>query len=317
MERGVYMIDDEKKLLIKIAHYYYMQGMTQEQIANKVSMSRQKVNRIIGSLFEKGIVTIKINDYQKSYAELEGRIEKRFNLKQVIVTDVEDEKIEDKLGNVAAKYLESVVKDGDVISVSWGKTLAAIADSMSILKRKNISVIQCVGGTNVKDISIMTDEITRVISNKLKANPYFMYAPSIVKDENTKRVIMSEDTVKNVFKMVEKSNIALVGIGGMSEKSTLHKYNFLDKNDFSSLKSNGCVGDICFIPFDINGKLVEKSMKKRIIGIDYNTLMDIPLVIGVAGGANKKEAILGALNGNFLDVLVTDFETANYILDTV
>lgn len=310
------MITSEKRLLIKIARYYYHQSMTQDQIAKKLSMSRQKVNRIIGTLVEKGIITIKINGYEESCVDLEERLEKTFNLKQAIVIK-EDKNIIEELGSVTAEYLENIIKDDMYIGVSWGKTLATVAQKISVMKKENISVLQCVGGKNVKDTSIMTDEITRVISNKLNANPYFLYAPAIVKDKNTREIIRNEETVKNVFNEFKKCNIALVGVGSINEDSTLSKYEFLMKDEIKSLCKKGCVGDICFMPFDINGMIVETDIKDRVIGIDDKSLMNIPLVVGVAGGSGKEKAILGALRSGFIDVIITDERSAKYSLNIV
>ena len=311
------MLEDERRLLLKIASDYYIKGMTQADIANKFSMSRQKVNRIVGSLIEKGIVSIKINGYDESCIELEEKLEKYFNLKQAIVIDTGEYNLVEKLGIATGGYLKEVIKDGMVIGVSWGKTLAAVVQSMPLLIRENVSIVQCVGGKNATDTSIMADEIVRVMAYKLNANPYFMYAPAIVKDETTKRIIRYEDTVRNVFNMIDKCNIALVGIGNVDEDATIYKHKFLSENEKDLLKSKGSIGDICFIPFNIKGEILKTDISERIIGIDASSLENIPLVIGVAGGEEKKKAVLGALKSGLLDVIVTDSNTANYVLNSI
>lgn len=310
-------MDNDRRLMLKIAHCYYIQGMTQSQIAEKLSMSRQRVNRIIGSLVDKGIVTIKINGYEESCLELEEMLENKFNLKQAIVTEVDGENVLEKLGAVTAEYLTRTLKDTMNICVSWGKTLSSVVHSMPTLNKGNISIVQCVGGKNVRDTSIMTDEITRVLANKLNATSYFLYAPAIVKDKNTKKIIMNEETVKNVFNMMNKCDMALVGIGSLNESSTLYEYGFLTKEEIDILRGKGCVGDMCFIPFDADGNTIETDLRDRIIGIDAQTLKNIPMVVGIAGGEGKEKAVLGALKTGFLDVLITDKKTAEYILDSI
>lgn len=311
------MVEDERRLLLKIASDYYIKGMTQGEIASKFSMSRQKVNRIMGSLIAKGIVSIKINGYDESCLDLEEKLEKHFKLKQAIVIDTGGYNLIEKLGTATAGYLKDVIKNGMVIGVSWGKTLAAVVQSMPILKREDVSVVQCVGGKNDADTSIMADEIVRGMAYKLNASPYFMYAPAIVKDETTKRIIRYEETIKHVFSIIDKCNIALVGIGSVDEGSTIYKHKFLSKDEKNLLKNKGSVGDICFIPFNINGEIVETEISNRIIGIDATSLINIPLVIGVAGGEEKKRTVLGALKSGLLDVIITDSSTANYVLTSM
>ncbi|MCJ7689713.1 MAG: RNA polymerase subunit sigma-70, partial [Clostridiaceae bacterium] len=114
-----------------------------------------------------------------------------------------------------------------------------------------------------------------------------------------------------------KCNIALVGIGNVDEGSTLYKHKFLGKDEKDLIKSKGGVVDICFIPFNINGEIVETEISNRIIGIDATSLIDIPLVIGVAGGEEKKNTVLGALKSGLLNVIITDSDTASYVLESM
>jgi lsr operon transcriptional repressor len=56
------------------------------------------------------------------------------------------------------------------------------------------------------------------------------------------------------------------------------------------------------------------ELNQRIVGIELKDLQDIKQVIGVAGGEAKAEAILGALRGDHINVLVTDDGAAGKVL---
>ena len=75
----------KRNLNIKIAYWYYTLGMTQDEIAKRLSFTRQKVNQIINSLVDLDVVTINIHGYERDNIELEGKIEERFGLKEAIV----------------------------------------------------------------------------------------------------------------------------------------------------------------------------------------------------------------------------------------
>lgn len=305
----------EKRMLVKIAHYYYELGMTQEDIGQRLSMSRQKVNRMIKSLIEKEIVSIKINGYDETYVGLEDTLEKEFSLKEVIVTSVDDEDVLiDKLSDAAALYLERTIENNETIGVSWGTTLSSTAAKLKSLRKKNISVVQIVGGENLQDPSLKADEITRVIANKLNGTPYLMYAPAIVKDERLKTAMMNEQSIKNIFNLIKNCTTAVVGIGNLTEDSTICKQSYLTKENLEKLKQQKCVGDICLQAYKISGEVIEDNISKRVIGIGADDLKNIPRVIGIAGGKEKTKAILGALRAGFIDVLVTDNITAENIL---
>jgi DNA-binding transcriptional regulator LsrR (DeoR family) len=72
----------------------------------------------------------------------------------------------------------------------------------------------------------------------------------------------------------------------------------------------GAVGEICARFFDIQGKRVHTAFDDRIIAIDTDDFLRIPVRIGIAGTPAKLNAIIGALRGRYITVLITDFETA-------
>ncbi len=309
-------MNNKKRELIKIAYYYYKLGMTQGKIAKKMSVSRQKVNRLIGTLVDEGIVNITINGYENYYIEMEKKIEKQYSLKEAIIIDNdEEENLIEKLGIAGANYLDKVVKRGSTIGVSWGKTLSSVAENITNSKKKDISVVQLVGGLNMEHRSINADEITRAIADAFNGKPNIMYAPAIVKDINTKQTLMSDRSIKSIFDKIYECDMAMVGIGELSRNATLFKHNYLSEEDFQKLKEENCVGDICSHYFNIEGEPVLNEINNRVIGPSLSDLNEIDLVIGIAGGKEKVAAIKGALRGRHLDVLITDNTVAKNIID--
>jgi lsr operon transcriptional repressor len=90
---------------------------------------------------------------------------------------------------------------------------------------------------------------------------------------------------------------------------------YLEADDVSRLPERGVVGDILGQFFDAAGNVVKLPIHDRRIGIELADLVRIPKVVGVAGGLPKAKAILGALHGGYLDVLVTDETTALHLLE--
>jgi deoxyribonucleoside regulator len=306
---------NNRRLLIKIAHYYYKLGMTQDDIAKKLSMSRQRINRLSKRLIDEGIVKITINTYDNDYIEMESLLEKKFNLKEAfIIPRLEYEKVQKSLGCAGASYLSNILKDNTVIGVSWGTTLSEVAANMEIQFSNNISIVQIVGGMNLGDSSLKSDEIARSIAYSLNATPYLMYAPAIVKDINAHDAIMSEQSIQNIFSKISTCDIAIVGIGTLDKGSTLFNQKYLDPSDLEALKNAKAVGDICSRYYDIDGKEIKDNPNFSVIGISLDDLKNIDTVIGVAGGDDKAEAIYGALKGKYLNVLITDNVTAKEIL---
>jgi DNA-binding transcriptional regulator LsrR (DeoR family) len=80
------------------------------------------------------------------------------------------------------------------------------------------------------------------------------------------------------------------------------------------LKNQGAVGDILLHFYDRDGKYVNNPIQERMIILNYDDLLRIPNVIGVATGPEKVVAIHGALKSGAVHHLVTDMETAQAVL---
>ena len=80
------------------------------------------------------------------------------------------------------------------------------------------------------------------------------------------------------------------------------------------LLKNGVVGDIALRFFDAQGQPVHSEIDNRVIGITLDQLQRTRRVVGIAGGPTKFQAVLGALRGKLINVLITDSVTAERLL---
>ncbi|WP_176461712.1 sugar-binding transcriptional regulator [Anaeromicrobium sediminis] len=305
------MQNSNNRELIKIAYYYYEKGLTQAQIAKKMVMSRQKVNRLLKKARNENIVQIKIIDIDKYNLELETKLEEKFNLTQsVVVSSIDEDMITTSLGIAGAEYLEELLVKGDVVGVTWGKTLSEVANRLSYNSKLQIPVVQLIGGLDIGFTALKPDEITRTIAEKLGGNPYLLYAPAIVDNKETKTAMISDDSLKTTFKNMEKCNVIVVGIGELNKNSTL----YFNKQYTEHLLSRKCVGDIGFRWYNKDGEAVDHDYKDRTIGYDILENKSNALVVGIAGGKSKYQSILGALKGNYIDVLITDSDMAKELI---
>jgi deoxyribonucleoside regulator len=306
---------------VKIAHYYYRDGLTQEQIANRMSMSRQKVNRLMKRLQDEKIVKIEINYQTAKNVEIERKLEDAFGLKEaIVINEVNDEALFDRLGLETANYLEEFLQPQDILGVSWGKTLQLVAGHLKE-KQLDLSVVQLAGGMilNGEDHSEkslnQSDELVVLFSQCLGGTPYFLHAPVFVEDSAVKKLLMDVQYIKNSFEMIEQCNKALLSIGGIGASVTPFQEHFLSRTDLKSLHDGGAVGHICFRYYDIYGKPVLTDLDERTIAPTFDQLKRIPNVIGVGAGNEKEKALLGALRAKLIDILITDVNSAKFLLN--
>ena len=88
----------------------------------------------------------------------------------------------------------------------------------------------------------------------------------------------------------------------------------MEEQDYTVLKNAGAVGAICGRCFDINGIPCVSDWDERVIGLTLEELKNIKHKVGIAFGMEKLNGIIGALNGRYLDVLITDEDVANSLL---
>ncbi|MCI8327533.1 MAG: sugar-binding transcriptional regulator [Lachnospiraceae bacterium] len=310
---------DNRKLDVKIAHFYYTLGLTQDEIAKRLSLTRQKVNQIMNSLVEKGVVSIVVNGELERSMSLEQRLEEKFHLKQAVVVESHENDTEKHIfqavTEAAARHFERIVQNKSIVGVSWGETLTATVGHMQYRKRGECRVIQLVGTQNMWEGAVTADEIVRNLANKLDCPSFMMYAPNVVVHAETKKCLMEEEVLKKSFEWIRKCDIALIGIGELGEKCTIWQKDVFPREEILKLQNEGFCGDICLNFLRIDGDGESCKLRKRIIGVSLEDLRTIPNVMAVATGREKVEAIVGALKSGCINTLIIDDDTAQRVCD--
>ncbi len=305
----------DRRTQVKIAHWYYEQGLTQDQIAKRLLCSRQRINKIVNTLVEDGVVSININTFGENWIGLENAIESHFALKQVILADKSSTQmpLPALLGKKAAEFLDGFIQDGKVIGVSWGFTLGDTIFNMRAVNKCNCMVVQMVGGLNIEQRMIRPDEIARMLAGKLQCDYQLLYAPAVLNNEAARSIFVNDESLRQMLERMSRCDIAVVGIGELNEEATSYNQGYIDRNRLRALREEGYIGDICLNPFKINGEWEDYRGRSSIIGASIATLKKIPNVVAIAGGPQKVNAILGALRLGCIDVLVTDSDTARQL----
>jgi deoxyribonucleoside regulator len=313
------MVDDDRlELLGQVAAWYYEDNMDQSVIAERIEKSRSMVSRMLQEAREVGLVEIKVTFPLKRDAELEVRLCQTFNLAQacVLANPPDDrELLRQRLGRLGARCLQEHLRDGIKIGLGSGTTVQQVVQAMPNVELKGAKVVQISGaiggGSSVFDGS----ELTRWLSEKLAAAYYVLHAPLVVKDEALAESLLQDPAIADTLTQGSQVDLALVGIGTLNPAlSSLQRIGYLNETDLAALHQIGAVGDILSRHFDVAGNPVDLPVNRRVISLDLATLQSIPTIIAVTGNAIKAPAILGALRGCFIKVLVTDSLAAAEVL---
>lgn len=313
------LTDEQIAEYTRVAFYYYKEGCTQQQIAERMRMSRQRVNRILSECLERGIVKITIEESTATdLLDLERRLRQKYDLLDVrVVNNNEPENIYVDLGAAGAAYLASNLCDGDIIGVSRGRTLSKLSEKMPIVNKKNLTIVQLMGNQNQGQTSTTVEKVAYTIAEKIKAKQYSLCAPFLVSSAEFKEAIKKENDFKEAYQIIKSCNIAVVGIG--TAESALDKYirSGLEMSKDDVLLHKGQInGEVAgSLMYDQEGKTINSFIHDRMISVELEDFMKIPMRIGVAGLPQKAEAIHGALLGKYINVLIVDTQTAFQLLD--
>lgn len=307
------------ELLVEIARMYYEYGLGQQEIAERVGLSRSRISRMLTRAREAGIVQVTIVDPFREESLLAQELQARYGLKRAIVCPVPRSSrapLAWHLAQAAARLLREIVRDGAIIGVCGGTTMLEVARALRPLKRKNVSVVQLEGTLSGKgEALIHGNEIALLFSRAFAATPFFLSVPAIVEHEQVKEALLSDRNVAKVLDMGKAANIAAFSIGRPDRSSLLVQAGYFSPEEMDSLVAAGAVGDLCSRFFAEDGSICDESLNRRTIGLELQDFMHKDFSVAVAGGPQKVAGIRGALRGRFANVLVTDEATARQLLD--
>jgi DNA-binding transcriptional regulator LsrR (DeoR family) len=308
---------DELRLMARIARMYYERDMSQSTIAEQLGLSQATVSRLFKRARQEGVIRISVSVPQGVYSELEEQLIDRYQLRDAIVVDSirsdDDKVIMRELGAAASYYVESVVKQNDVIGLSsWSSTLLAVVDALHPVPRKaEIRVLQILGGVGNPSAETHANRLTARFADLVGGTAVFLPAPGVVGSEAARQVLLDDVYVRQALELFDQVTLALVGIGAIQPSSLLAASgNIFSEEELQLLKSNNAVGDILLHFFDNDGNPVKTILEDRVVSMSLEQLRKVDRAIAVAGGRRKFEAIRGALRGRWINILITDRFTA-------
>jgi len=304
-------------LLIKICNLKYKEKIQQKDIAQQLKLSTAKVSRMLQKAFELGLIQVYIIDLNNKITELESSLEKKYNLRRVMLVKKHNNSIDEMkkmIGQRIANYLLNTLNDKDCIGMSHSSTVMECINALPIKISKKVEVVQMHGGS--ENLTFKGLDSTKKLSDKFGITPHIIFAPFFTDSSEIKNTILRDSSIKRTFNYFNNINIALVGIGKFHPmgESTLFKSCKLSDKEKKELEEAKVVGDIFGHFFNYEGNFCKTSVEDRIITIPVNNISKITYRIGAAAGIEKFDAVYGAIKGRLINILVTDEETGYKLL---
>lgn len=302
---------------VQIAKMYYIEHMTQEEIADKLYISRSSISRILTKCHEEGIIEVTVNDPMTCRPEAAYCLKRRFGLKNVIITPTgrTPEKTVYGAGRLIATHLLQMLKDGMSLGVGRGKVLYQVARNIQGYTPADINVVQMQGGVSAVNASDDGQALTAAFSSKLRGRAYVIHAPLLVKSKQTKQLLSDSQVIREVLLKQEELDIALAEI----ERPRINlgkqlREPWLTNADALQLKDQKAAACICGYYLDANGASCNVGINDRLMAIDFDTLRRVDTTIGIALGPGMLSAVTSVLRNGVINTLVID-ESLSYALE--
>jgi DNA-binding transcriptional regulator LsrR (DeoR family) len=302
--------DESTELLLTAAVMYYEQSASQQEIANRLAVSRPTVSRLLSRARELGIVRIEIVPPSVEPAVAE-RLRRRLGLRSVHVAPGRANE-SDPGPVLAAPFREALaaaqLKNGDVVLVSWGRAVHSVSRTVQ-RSLPGLVVAPAIGGNTSDQPWFQPNEIVRTWARALDGRAVYLNAPALVSPA-LEASLRSEPDIVEVIGLWDRAKAALVGVGAWPKPDPSYAAAGFPVDDPALAEA---VGDVAGWSFTIDGKIVGWHDQRVLFGVTPDQLRAIPHVICFAGSVSKAAAAIGAARAGLISVLVTDATTARAI----
>jgi dihydroxyacetone kinase-like protein len=302
--------------IVWAAWLYYEERMTQEEVADRLGVSRASVVNFLQEARDRAVVTIAVASEHLQSVRVSRELCRRFDLASCVVIPDDDGRLPvyERIGRAGARLLSEILEPNDMLGVSWGRTVLSLSTALAQVKLPHVSVVQ-ITGSAIGTFEFSPELCTSNIANRLGARCINLHAPGIVSRPEVKKLFMQEPALVEQFKLIRSCNKILFGVAGLGSASTALRSGYMSPEKLRPYVAGGAVGVMAGRFFDHDGDPVLGPLDDQMIGLTLREIARIPERICVAGGSDKVEAIHAALRGGYATILVTDERTARALIE--
>jgi central glycolytic genes regulator len=242
---------------------------------------------------------------------MELELKHRLGIKKVIIVPGDSDEspmVKGELGKACAVCIKKLLGGKNIIAVTGGSTMAAVAERLSPeLSQKEILFVPARGGVG-EDVHNQANTICSIMSKNTHTKHRVFYVPDQVSTDIYESLIKEPD-IHEVLKLIKSASMVLHGIGDAITMAERRKTN---PEVLRKLENQQAVGEAFGYYFNEQGEIVHKVLT---IGLQLEDLVHIPNVIAVAGGGSKAKAIKAYLKqAPTSTILITDEGVARTLL---
>lgn len=304
------------QILHKAAWLYYTHGLRQDEVAQRLNISRASVATYLRRARETGIVNISTSTQLFADDILARQLEDALALTSVWIVP-EDRQAMDPTAEmpvVAAAVFLELINKSDRVGVAWGRTVYHLADVMPYADLQGVTVVQLCGNLGAP-YSYRPDQCTTEIARRLNAEGINVYAPLVLSSEQLAAALRAEPVIREQMATISDCQLALYSVGGIEDDSHLVKCGALTAEEMHALGQTGAAGVIAGQIIDREGQWLDCAHNRRCISADLDSIRAIGKRMMVVQEDDKFEPLVAALKGGFASHLVVTTSMARRLLE--
>lgn len=308
--------DRKLDLAAHAAWLYYIAGNTQEEVALKLNVSRQAAQRLIALAVSEKLIKFRLDHPLSECIQLAEALRDQFQLSlcEVVPSDGNDISNLNGIGVCAANYLETYLtaKTPTTLAFSSGRTLRAMVEQIPAMDQPHHKIVSIIGNMSHCGRAGRY-EVVMHLSDRVGSQAYPVPTPVVATSVEERQLLQTQRSFITVKNLAEQAKATFVGISHIAWNAPLHQDGFINDNEIAELIELGAVGEIAGWAYNRQGVLLQQGTNSRVASVSLQQPAQ-RLIIGVAGGERKVEAILAALHGKLVSGLITDEAAAQAML---
>ncbi|MDF9277434.1 sugar-binding domain-containing protein [Arthrobacter sp. EH-1B-1] len=303
----------DRSLLVAVARRFFLEDASKVEIAKELGLNRFKVARLLELARELGVVTIELDDGGAVIPDLSARLAQQLGLRHATVVESHGspDAVRRQIGLAAAEHLQTTLKDGDALGVSWGRTIRAMAAALPTLPR--IAVVQLTGtvGAELADSPV---EMVRMVAQNSGGSARTIFTPMVVDDARTAASLRAQSDVANVLALMDHLDAAVLALGSWAPPDSQLRET-IPTPIRSILEDQGVVAEVGALLIADDGSVVAHDFTDRCIAITEKQLRETARIVLVGGGARKARAAAAVAKSGLVTEIVTDRALAEAVLE--
>ncbi len=291
---------------------YFIAGNTQDEIAKKLNVSRPTAQRLVSLAVSERLITFRLEHPIAACMELAARLTERYGLLYCDVVPTDPESTSSTLGiaQATAGFIEQKLRSEKpiIVGVGTGRALRAAVEQLPRLNCPLHDVVSLIGNISRDGTASFYDVLSR-LADLTQARHYPMPLPIFATSPEERELLLGLDAVKKVRSLANRADVTLVGVGQIDAQAQLHVDGFITREELMDMIRMGAVGEVAGWAFNADGQILDGGTNRTLMSVPHQVPAQ-RLIVGVAQGSAKIEAIRAALKGRILSGLITNEATA-------